>query len=334
MTAATILLTGSTGFVGQATLDLLARESSWSLVRLMVHQSVPAFGPDRRIEHVTADLADPESLAGICDGIDTLLHLATDVSDDVDRCECVNARGTEALVASASASGVKCLIYLSTAAVYGYAVHRGADERQVMVAPASPVSRSRARAEQVVLRAGGAVVRPLFVYGRGDTRFIPTVLRTVTRLPFLVNRGRAELSVIAVEDLASALANLARMGHDPNTTGPFHATDGCPISFRDLVQHLSHVLHFEPPRRTLPYPVARLVLHAVGSRTVGARRWSESAAHRLFLVSDDHSYDSSRLWSVTRSAPGAAFAARIGEYADWYRQFLPPSNGKPARREG
>jgi len=56
-------------------------------------------------------------------------------------------------------------------------VHRGASEAGTRVAPATPVSRSRVAAEDAVLDAGGMVLRPMFVYGTGDTRFLPALAR-------------------------------------------------------------------------------------------------------------------------------------------------------------
>jgi len=323
MNSGTILVTGSAGFVGRATLSSLERATCCSRLRLLVHKSIPPLSADGRVEHAVGDLADPTSLRSVCDGIDTVLHLASHVSDDPGSCETVNARGTEALVASASTAGVKRLIYLSTAAVYGYAVHRGANEDEVSVAPATPVSRSRVLAERAVLAAGGIVLRPLFVYGDGDTRFIPVVLGALTRLPVLVDRGDARVSVLAVDDLAAVLVALTEIPPNEWVPGAYHITDGHPIAFRNLAASLGRTLGFDPPRRSLPYPVARLMLRAVGSRAFGSKRWSASAAHRLFLVARDHFYDSSRLWGLVGLRPGAPFANRIQDYTGWYGQFLP-----------
>ena len=322
MTVGAVLVTGGSGFVGQATHGALVADPRVSSLRLLVHEKVPTLASEDRVEHVRADLADPNSLERVCDGIDTVLHLASHVSEDPAQCDAINGLGTEALVAAAHAAGVRHLIYLSTAAVYGYAVHRGANETQTTVAPATPISRSRARGEQAILNAGGIVLRPLFVYGHGDTKFIPAVLGALTRLPFLVNRGKAKLSVISVDGLVVALAALVSAEWGAAEAGPYHVTDGHPIAFRDLSRCLIRTFGLNAPRWSLPYPIARTILRFVGSSAVGSTRWSESAAHRLFLVTHDHYYDDTRLSKFVGSYSDSGIEVRIADHADWYRRFL------------
>jgi len=280
------------------------------------------------VEPFVGDLADPTSLAGLCDGVDTVLHLAGHISDDPGTCERVNAHGTEALVEQALAQGVSRLIYVSSAAVYGWAVHRGANEDEVTPAPATPVSRSRVRAERAILDVGGIVLRPLFVYGDGDTRFVPVVLRALRRLPFLIDRGEARISVVCVDDLAAAIAALAIIPGS-GVSGAFHVSDGRPVAFRDLAKCLSQAVAVRLPRWSLPYPQAHLVMRAGAGRSSGMGVWSESVAHRLFLVARDHYYDSSAIWNLTGLQPGQPLEGRVGDLARWYGDLA-----RHARREG
>jgi nucleoside-diphosphate-sugar epimerase len=325
VTANAVLVTGGSGFVGAATTRALIADAAVSRLRLLIHDNVPPEPAGKRVEHIRGDLADARSLGNLCEGIDTVVHLATHISDDAEKCNAVNATGTEALVATANSAGVKRLIYVSSAAVYGYAVHSGASEDQATVAPATPISRSRARAEEAVINSGGIVLRPLFVYGNGDTKFIPLLMRALSRLPFLVDRGKARLSVVPVDDLATTLTTLVHTEWDAANAGPYHITDGSPITFRDLATALANTLGMTVPRRSIPYPLARLVLRLAGTRALGSRRWSESAAHRLFLVTHDHFYNDSRLSTLIGSHSSSRFESRIGDYSDWYRSFLPSS---------
>ena len=320
--SSSILVTGGSGFVGTAVLSALASTPQCQRLRLMVHERKPDIAPDDRIEHVRADLADAASLHGICDGVDTVLHLASHLSEDAERCQRINAEGTEALVHVARRAGVRRFVYLSNAAVYGFAEHRNAVEDHVLPSPATPISRSRVTAEHAVLNAGGMVLRPLFIYGARDTRFIPVVLRALTKLPFMINGGRAQLSVIAVDDLAAALSTLTCLPAESTLHGVYHVTDGHPISFLDLASSLARSLQFRLPFASLPYPITRLILRMMGGHTVGSKRWSDTAEHRLFLVSHDHSYDSSRFWHLLGRQPGVPFEKRIDDYTDWYLPFL------------
>ncbi|MGW3244429.1 NAD-dependent epimerase/dehydratase family protein [Streptomyces sp. NPDC001070] len=307
----TVLLTGAAGFVGGAVHRRLRTEQLE--LRLLVHRRPP--GADRGARLVHGDLTRPDSLRGICDGVDTLLHLAAAVDEDDPRaCELVNDRGTAALVAEARRAGVQRIVHLSTAAVYGRGPHRGAAEDDLVPAPVSAVSRSRLAGEHAVRAAGGVVLRPMFVYGPGDRWLIPRLARTLTALPVSVDGGRARLSLVAVEDLAAAVAALAGAGRGPVPGGEVHHVNHPePVAVRDLAAALTEHLGVPAPQADIAYAEARELL---------AGRPRE--LRHLALFGQDHHYDSARIWRRTGHRPGG-FAARFAAAAPWYRAHLAPS---------
>jgi 2-alkyl-3-oxoalkanoate reductase len=315
-----VLLTGATGFIGRAVFEGLRRRDDRP-IRLLLHRHDPDPPLPVRFDSVSADLAHPETLAGVCEAVDTVLHVASYIGDDEDRLDAVNAQGTESLVTQARTAGVRRFVYVSSAAVYGYAVHRNAKETEVTVNPATPISRSRVRAEQAVLAGGGLILRPLFIYGRGDTHFLPVIIRSLDRFPFLINGGRARLSVISVDDLAAVLIALATDEGTRPIRGVCHANDGHPVSLRDIVHALVCGLGSRQPSFSLPFFIARHVLRWSGQRAFPKASLC-SLQHRLFLISKDHYYDSAKLWDLVSVKPGPPLPERITKYADWYRQFL------------
>jgi nucleoside-diphosphate-sugar epimerase len=324
-----ILLTGAAGFIGRAVCTGL-RSRGNRPARLLLHRRGADEAWTAGFEVVWGDLGCPESLGNLCEDVETVLHSATYIGEDHALLEAVNVRGTEALVLAARAAGVRTFVYVSTAAVYGYAVHRGAQETQVRVDPATPISRSRAGAEQAVLGYGGVVIRPLFVYGHGDTRFLPAVIRTLERFPFMIDGGRARLSVISVDDLAAALIALADGGGLSPRPGVYHATDGQPVRFRDIAAALSKELGLRRPRFSLPLSLARRILRSP-RRTAFPDADRASRAHRLFLIAKDHYYDSTRLWELLGTKPGPPLPEQLPAYAEWYRQFLTSRAGEGRR---
>jgi len=307
----TVLLTGASGFVGREVHRTLRGRYA---LRLLVHDRLPETVEAGQL--VRGDVGESATIDGICHGISTVVHLASYIGEDAERCDRVNARGTEALITEAHAAGVRRFVYLSNAAVYGYAVHRGVNEASAIVAPATPVSRSRAAAELAVLATGGIVIRPLLVYGEGDTRFVPLVARAVRRVPFLIDGGRARLSVIEVSDLSRIICALATEEHGAHDATVFHATDGHPVSFRTIVHLVAGALSLRVPRLSVPYSLGRLLLRLARLR----RQWSASDSHRIFLVSRDHYYDSSRVWRATALPQPAPMSARFAACARWYRE--------------
>jgi nucleoside-diphosphate-sugar epimerase len=324
-----VLLTGATGFIGRAVSASLGARPDRP-VRLLLHRRAPDGALPVNFEAATGDLGRPETLSGLCAGVDTVLHVATYIGDDPDRLEEVNVRGTEALAAEARAAGVRSFVYVSSAAVYGYAVHRNARETEVAVDPATPISLSRAGAERAVLAAGGLVLRPLFVYGEGDTHFLPVVIRSLERFPFMIGGGRARLSVISVDDLAAALIALADDRGAAPPPGVYHAADGRPIRFREIATVLGRELGVRRPAFSLPFFLARRVLGSAGG-TALSEAGRASKGHRLFLVAKDHYYDSTKLWELIGTRPGPPFPEQMPKYADWYRTFLKSRAGEGQR---
>ncbi|MEU1182327.1 NAD-dependent epimerase/dehydratase family protein [Streptomyces sp. NPDC005820] len=130
----TVVITGAGGFIGRYVVREAERRGL--TLRLTAHRSeVPASAPGTTV--VRADLTDPASLRGLCDGADALLHCASWIGGPDQLCVAVNARGTAALVAEARRTGVARVVHLSTAAVYGRGTFRRARPQDLDRAPAA-----------------------------------------------------------------------------------------------------------------------------------------------------------------------------------------------------
>ncbi|NKQ54617.1 NAD-dependent epimerase/dehydratase family protein [Amycolatopsis sp. K13G38] len=272
-----VLLTGATGFIGGATAAVLRGMPEISLTTLVR-------GPGR------PDLADPRSLAGLCDGVDVLVHAASYVGDDPERCSVVNDAGTEALVGEARRAGVRRIVYASTAAVYGLGPHRGERPDELDCRPVSPRSSSRLAAEGHVLAAGGVVARPHLVYGEGDKWFVPSLIRLRQALGGWLADDSARMSVVHVADLARLLAGLVTADVPPRTV--LHANHPEPVEAGTVMSVVSAVHGLGEPERRLTLAEAEAVLNP----------------RHLDLIANDHFYESATIWRLTSLEPGPPFA--------------------------
>ncbi|TDU02210.1 nucleoside-diphosphate-sugar epimerase [Streptomyces sp. 846.5] len=315
-------MTGATGFVGSAVVrELVARQdratagaAAGSSGHRFLARRVPAGRPAGVGEWRTADLDDPTTLRGCCDGIDTVLHLASRIGGDPEQCRRTNLLGTEALLAEAHRAGVRRVVLLSTAAVYGDGPHRGCREGELTPAPVSATSRSRLAAERVVLAHGGTVVRPHLIHGPGDRWVLPGIADLVRKAPAWPAGGRARVSLVAVEDLARALLALALDGGHPHLAGRvLHAVHPEPVSVRELIGAVCGLLE-------LPLPGTELDRDRLTRRLVAAG--ADPADRRPALLTVDRWYDGDALWRCTGVEPGPGFAHRLGEHSGWYRAAL------------
>ncbi|MEO6083043.1 MAG: NAD(P)-dependent oxidoreductase [Umezawaea sp.] len=313
-----ILVTGATGFVGTAVLRELVGRGMGERVRVLTRRPVPWWMTEAGVTTWFGDLTDAPSLAGLCTGITTLVHLASQVGGDPALCTAVNEDGTANILAEARDSGTTGVLYLSTCAVYRDGVHRGVAEPAcgsgLMTDPVSPTSRSRLAGERLVLAAGGTVLRPHLIHGTGDRHLVPALIRWIQAVPAWAAGGSACASLVAVADLAAAVAVLALNPPASRQDGDiFHVADPRPVRVRQLVTTMCELLD-------LPLPVVDLPLdeHRVRTRA----ELPALSDHQYSLLTRDHWYESSRIWELTGVSPGPGFGPRLAEAADWYRESL------------
>jgi nucleoside-diphosphate-sugar epimerase len=217
----TWVVSGATGFVGQHVVRALARPHHVLRCRL------------DDAEALDAELADV--------AIDGWLHLARKTVDRDGTGFDVNVRMAEQVVRRASGR----IVSLSSVGVYGHAPHRDADEHTPL-APDTPLARSQAAADALLLEAGAVVVRPRFVLGEGDRDVVPRILPAVRKSPVWLDGGRPQLSWVAVDDLANVFVR----AHDLSA-GVYHVTASA-VTFRELATALLDRFGGTAPRASLP----------------------------------------------------------------------------------
>lgn len=262
---------------------------------------------------VRADLADPASLRGVCDGVDVLLHCAAQIGGTVEANEAVNARGTRALVAEARRAGVSRIVQVSTASVYGRGVFRRARPQDLVRNPESPTSASRAAGEDAVLAAGGIVLRPHFVHGPGDTWLVPGLVDVLRALPGTVEGWPARLSTVSVHDLARLAVGAGLAAPGQLTASVYHAADPEPVTAGELLRTVADCAGLGRPDRVLTVRQARELL-------AGERR----LRHGLDMLTSDHWFDGEPLWSDLAERPGPGFTTAFARHAPWYGLALRP----------
>jgi nucleoside-diphosphate-sugar epimerase len=129
----------------------------------------------------------------------------------------------------------------------------------------APYPATKARAELVVREAARegfetVVLRPRFVWGRGDTTLLPEMVATVEAGRFAwIGGGRNLTDTTHVDNVVEGLVLAAEKGRSGEA---YFVTDGEPVVFRDFVTALLRTQGVEPPDRSLPAwtaaPMARI----------------------------------------------------------------------------
>lgn len=319
MTAWKVALTGATGFIGSAVLQALLETppAGRDITVRALTRTPPAGtslpGPD----WVLGDLTTAQSLSKLVAGADVLIHLASFIGSDEERCTQVNVHGCAALMAQARRAGVRRVIHLSTAAVYGMGPHRGIGVNEVSPAPVSPASRTRLEGEGKALAAGSTVLRPGLVVGRGDRWVVPAYAELLERVPARWDEGRGLLSLVDVGDLARLITYLACLTKPPR--GIFHASHPVPVSNGELLATLAAHEVLWPPRRE-NWSWSRCLEQL-------RKRPGKLSERQFSLLARDHWYRSDAVWKAAGCPAGPGALTRLSEAADWYRTHLatPPT---------
>ncbi|WP_121114921.1 NAD-dependent epimerase/dehydratase family protein [Croceibacterium ferulae] len=191
-----LALTGGTGFVGSALIELaIGRGIS---VRALARSEQP---PRAGVTWIRGDLADTAALERLVAGTQAVLHLAGVVSaPDPARFHQGNVEGTEALVHAAQAGGVSRFVFVSSLSAREPAL--------------SAYGRSKFHAEELVQVSGldWTIVRPPAIYGPRDREMLELFKAARWGVIPMPPAGRA--SMIHVMDLARVLLALVPASPD------------------------------------------------------------------------------------------------------------------------
>ena len=302
MNGAALAITGATGFVGQALVDLAG--ANGMTVRALARRAQPA---RPGVEWIAGELGDAEALARLVDGAEAVIHVAG-VVNAPDRAgfEAGNVAGTMAMLRAAQAAGVPRFVHVSSLA---------AREPQL-----SAYGASKARAERLV-RASAldwTMVRPPWVYGPRDADTLE-MFRAARLGVVPVPRGRA--SIIHVDDLARLL--LATLPAGLLTTGKcYEPDDGRPDGWdhADLARAIGSAVRGRGSRLWVPRLPPRL-LH------IAARSDRLLRGAKARLTPDRAAYMSHPDWVTSPAArvPPALWQPQVPTReglkatAEWYR---------------
>jgi len=259
----TAFVTGGSGFVGSALIRRLV-EDGWTVRALARSDGAAQAVRDAGAEAVHGDLDDTVALREGADGADVFHHAAAKVGDfgDPAEFERITVQGTKNALAAAREVGVPRFVHVGTEAALMAGQPLVNVDEKAPLRPDSPAPYpwSKAKAEQAVRDANGngletVVVRPRFVWGRGDTTLLPQIVAMTEAGKFVwIGGGRQLTATTHIDNTVEGLVLAAERG---TAGGVYFVTDGEPVVFREFVSDLIRTQGVQPPTRTLPLAVAK-----------------------------------------------------------------------------
>lgn len=207
-----MLVTGATGFIGGHLAERLVK--SGSRVRVLVRRPERAAGlRDAGAEVIAADLSDPETLHGSCEGIEFVFHCGAWLGTPYtwEAAYAANVTGTRAMALEALRAAVARFVHLSSIAVYGPVRSGVVTEQSPLWKGVELYGDSKIMAEdalrEVAARGLPAVItRPGMVYGPRSRGWTIRLIQWINQgRPAMVAGGHGYARPIFIQNLVDVL---------------------------------------------------------------------------------------------------------------------------------
>lgn len=313
----TVAVTGASGYLGRLLVERLGHEQD--VTRIVGIDVDEAPFTSRNLEHYRMDVRS-QQVARVIEGCDAVVHLAAVAGPNADEIRDVNIGGTRAIADAATRAGVRKLIYVSSASVYGS--HPDNDYPLTETSPVRPghddtYAKSKAEAENVVTYYAEArpettvtVLRPAWVAGPN----LPTSHARVVdaKVRFVVRGYEPPFQAVHEDDVSTAM--VFALEHD--VAGVFNvAADDAVDRPEELLGQRRVTLELDRARRLLDR-TARIGL-SVPSSQVGTLMYPQVLSNEALKAAG---------WTPTRTTADAlreAAAARHGWVAVGPVRFRP-----------
>lgn len=320
-----VFVTGATGFTGSHLCRALA-EKKYSVTALVREGKDIGDLEKIGVRKITGDLADPVSFKGRIKGFDTVYHIAAlyrveGVSKDL--FTTVNAGGTKALLDEAVAGGVKRFVHCSTVGVQGEITDPPAKE-DAPYSPGDHYQQSKLEGEKIALdyfktgKISGVVVRPVGIYGPGDSRFLK-LFRHINNGSFkMIGKGRALYHLTFVEDL---VAGIILAGENADISGEIYTLGGNEyLPLDDLVKLIGRVLGKKVSGLKIPLTPVYFASWMCEMICRPLRIEPPLFRRRLDFFTKDRAFDISKARRELGYSPTVPLEEGLRRTAEWYKK--------------
>jgi nucleoside-diphosphate-sugar epimerase len=320
-----VLVTGANGFTGSYLCKRLLQRGDQ--VRALVRRkSNLSLLKDVDVEYFYADISNGEPLDAAAKGVDVVFHIAA-----LYRTEGVpkrvfyevNVDGTERLLKAAKAAGVSRFVHCSTVGVQGEIKNPPATE-QAPFNPGDHYQLSKMEGELLARRffrerqLPGTVVRPVGIYGPGDSRFFK-LFNFIQNGKFrMIGDGKVLYHMTYVEDLVEGIILAGEK--DEALDEVFTIGGDEYVTLADLVDRISKILGKPVSQKSIPvWPVwvAGLVLEMI-CRPL--RINPPLHRRRLDFFIKDRAFDISKAKKLLGYQPKVKLDEGLRRTAQWYAE--------------
>lgn len=323
-----VLVTGATGFTGGHLARTLA--AGGHEVRALVRPKSlekPEAGVLRAmdVQVVAGDLTEADRVRAACEGCEVVYHIAATYREagQPDRAyTAINVDGTRHVLEGALAAGSRRVVHCSTGGVHGHIAHPPANE-DAPFGPGDIYQETKLAAETLARDFGErrglevAIVRPIGIYGPGDTRFLK-MFRGIARGRFpILGGGRVFYHLTFISDLVNGFRLAATRPEAAGRTyiigGPEYTT------LNELAERIARAVGGKPPWIRLPAWPFWLAGAACEAVCVPLRLEPPLYRRRVDFYTKSRAFDIARARKELGYEPQVTLDEGLRITADWYR---------------
>ena len=276
-----ILVTGATGFIGQAVVQELLKQA------FNVNAAVRKLSPDLPDAVTQVEIGDlsalPENIS-ILQNIDIVIHIAARAhimnetqSNPLAEFRKVNTTGTLNLARQAAEAGVKRFIFISSIKVNGEITQPGNPfKAEITNPPTDPYGLSKFEAEHGLMSLAKntgmeiVIIRPPLVYGPGVKANFLSMIKWVDKgAPLPLGAIHNQRSLVALGNLVSFICHC--INHPKAANEVFLIADGEDVSTTQLLQKVAKALGKKAHLLPIPVSLMRFAARLIGKQSVASR---------------------------------------------------------------
>jgi len=319
-----VLVTGATGFTGGKVAKRLVQNGN-DVVAFVRTSSDTVALKRLGVECRVVDIRDPQNVAANFDDISKVFHIAAAYrSEHADHGEfrAVNLEATRNLLDASVQNNVQRFIHCSTVGVQGEIEDPPAAE-DYRFKPGDHYQQSKLDGELLALeyfrdKLPGTVVRPVGIYGPGDTRFLK-LFRPIQKGQFvMIGKGEVLYHMTYIDDLVNGFILAGEkdraLGEVFTIAGPEYTT------IRELVDTIATVLNKKPPKLKIPFlPVYwASVVCDVFCRTINVN--PPLYPRRVEFFELDRAFSTDKAQKLLGYEPKVRLADGLARTAAWYKE--------------
>ncbi len=317
------LVTGASGFTGGYMVDHLLEKGYQ--VRALVRPTSQTDGlSGKAVDVFTGDILSRADLLRAMRNIDVVFHIAAlyRAANQPDQAYWdVNVTGTANVMSAALESGVKRVIHCSTCGVHGHIAKPPATE-DAPLDPGDIYQQTKVEGEKVAnfyFREKGlpvTIVRPVGIYGPGDTRMLKMYRMIYHRKFIMFGGGNVLYHLTYVTDTVEGFRLAAEQ---PVAIGQTYIIAGDTyFTFNEFARMIADALDVAPPRLKLPVWPVYAAGYVCEKICIPLRIQPPIFRRRVDIFVKDRAFDISKARAELGFAPKVDLRHGIRRTAQWY----------------